>query len=114
MASIVRQMKRRRERQEARAEMAWFDAGKPYTPADPEGKALARMIIDMNPSGFVQCFHCGLVLDLWELLVPGFSEWCTCGAPWFLDGHDWGMVRKYRPDLPEVPESGKIYSTWNE
>lgn len=111
MGSVIRMMKRRREREQVAKEIAWFDAGKPYTPEDPEGKELARLIIESAPSGFCQCFHCGLVMDIWELLVPGFSEWCFCGAPWFLDGIDWAEVRKVRPDLPEVPESGKIYST---
>lgn len=116
MASTVRGIKRKMLRERVACECAeveeWIESGKPYLPDDPDGKALARELIEHNPSGFVVCFHCGLAMDLWDLLVPGFSEWCSCGAPWFMDGLDWESVRRSRPDLPQVPESGKTYTIW--
>jgi hypothetical protein len=114
MGSFSKRFLKARRESEFEADMRWEESGKPYIRTDPDGKLLAQQIIENTPSGYIWCFHCKRAFDLWEILVPGFSEYCDCGASWLLDGQDWGSVRAHRPGYPAVPEKDVEYPEFSE
>ncbi len=106
--------KEKENEKEIEADLEWLEAGKPYTRTDPEGKFLAESIIENTPSGYIWCMHCERVFDLWEILPPGFAEYCDCGGAWYLDGQDWGELRRQKPGLPVTPQVGVVYPLYPE